>query len=93
MPDNCEINGLAGNQLSIYIDRDLRGVLTTQDSLRMISPDLPIPYLEDPNMGWHEFSEQMLEDYKVRKGFDSGLSSWEKEPNIKNTEADTNIRE
>lgn len=79
-PEDCEVSSEAGNQLSIYIDRDLRDLLTTQDSLLMVNPDMPITYLDDPDMDWQVFSSQMLEEYKAKKGFDSGLSSWEQQP-------------
>lgn len=78
-PEQCEIHGEAGNQLAIYIETDLRKLLTTQDSLSMVSLETPIAHLEDTEMDWQTFSAQMLEDYKAKKGFDSGLSSWEKQ--------------
>lgn len=78
-PEQCQIDGNAGDQMSIYVKTDLRELLTTQDSLLMVSPDSPIAHLDDPDMNWQAFSEQMLEDYKANKGFDSGLSSWQQQ--------------
>jgi DNA polymerase III delta prime subunit len=80
-PEQCEVYGDSGKQLSIYVEKDLRKLLTTQDSLLMVSPETTIPHLEDPDIDWHTFSAQMLEDYKAKKGFDSGLSRWEQQPN------------
>jgi len=79
-PEQCEIYGESGSQLAIYVKKDLRELLTTQDSLLMVSLETPIPHLEDTEMDWKAFSTQILEDYKTKKGFDSGLSSWEKQP-------------
>lgn len=87
-PEDCEVSGESGKQLSIYIDRDLRDLLTKQDSLLMVSPETPIPHLEDTEMDWQAFSTQMLEDYKAKKGFDSGFSSWEQQPEPKSEEVD-----
>lgn len=87
-PENFEISGEAGNQLSIYVGTDLRDLLTTQDTLLMVNPETPITHLDDPDMDWQVFSLQMLEDYKAKKGFDSGLSSWEQQPNAEHEEAD-----
>ncbi|MDM1697267.1 AAA family ATPase [Thiopseudomonas alkaliphila] len=87
-PESFEISGEAGNQLSVYVDRDLRNLLTTQDSLLMVSPETPVIHLDDPEMGWQAFSMQMLEDYKAKKGFDSGLSSWEQQPNAEHEDAE-----
>lgn len=91
IPENCEINGESGSQVSIYTDKDLRKLLTTQDSLVMVNPETLITYLDDHDMDWHTFSTQMLEDYKVTKGFDSGLSSWEQQPSTESE--DTGYRE
>lgn len=79
-PEQCEIYGESGKQLAIYINKDLRELLTIQDSLLMVSPEIPVTHLEDTKMDWKAFSTQMLEDYKTKKGFDSGLSSWEQQP-------------
>lgn len=87
-PESFEISGEAGNQLSVYVDRDLRNLLTTQDSLLMVSPETPVIHLDDPEMGWQAFSMQMLEDYKAKKGFDSGLSSWEQQPKEEHEDAE-----
>lgn len=87
-PEDCEVSGEVGKQLSIYIDRDLRDQLTKQDSLLMVSPETSIPHLEDSEMDWQTFSTQMLEDYKAKKGFDSGFSSWEQQPELKSEEVD-----
>lgn len=86
IPEDCEINGESGSQVSIYIDRDLRKLLTTQDSLLMVDPEVPITYLDDPDMDWHRFSTQMLEDYKATKGFESGLSAWTQETSLESNE-------
>lgn len=86
IPEDCEINGESGSQVSIYIDRDLRKLLTTQDSLLMVDPEIPITYLDDPDMDWHTFSTQMLEDYKATKGFESGLSAWTQETSLDSNE-------
>lgn len=88
-PDACEVSGEAGSQTAIYIDRDLRDILTLQDSIQLISPEAPIPYLDDPNMEWKAFSEQMLKEYKEKKGYDSGLSSWEEQPNTYGKDTDS----
>lgn len=88
-PEQCEVYGEAGNQIAIYVETDLRELLTTQDSLLMVSPETPIPHLENPDMDWHAFSSQMLEDYKASKGFDSGLSSWEQQPEPESEEVDS----
>lgn len=86
-PEQCEIYGESGSQLAIYVEKDLRELLTTQDSLLMVSLETPIPHLEDTEMDWKAFSTQMLEDYKTKKGFDSGLSSWEEQPSLENEDA------
>lgn len=86
-PEECEIYGESGSQLAIYVKKDLRELLTTQDSLSMVSPEMLIPHLEDNEMDWQAFSTQMLEDYKTKKGFDSGLSSWEQQPSLENEDA------
>lgn len=86
-PEECEIYGESGSQLAIYVKKDLRELLTTQDSLLMVSPETLIPHLEDKEMDWQAFSTQMLEDYKTKKGFDSGLSSWEQQPSLESEDA------
>ena len=75
-PQQCRIDGEASNEMSVYVEVDLRKLLTPQDALLMVSCDAPIPHLEDPEMDWQVFSAQMLAEYKATKGFDSGLSSW-----------------
>ncbi len=82
MPEHCEVYGEFGRQMSIYVNTDLRNLLTTQDSLLMMSPEISVPYLEDTEMDWQTFSLQLLEDYKVKKGFDSNLSNWEQQSNL-----------
>lgn len=88
-PDACEVSGKVGNQTAIYIDRDLRDILTLQDSIQLVSPETPIPYLDDTDIGWKEFSEQMLKEYKEKKGYDSGLSSWEEQPDSESRDTDS----
>jgi DNA polymerase III delta prime subunit len=78
-PENCQIDGESSGEMSIYVQSDLRELLTVQDSLMMASPELPIAHLDDPDMDWQAFSTQMLEDYRNKKGFDSGLSSWQQQ--------------
>ncbi|BBL88946.1 hypothetical protein VroAM7_15990 [Vibrio rotiferianus] len=71
------IGGESGDVMSIYVEKDLRELLTPQDSVLMVSPNTAIPHLDEPDMDWQTFSSRMLEEYKATKGFDSGLSSWE----------------
>lgn len=92
-PECCEISGEAGNHLSIYFDRDLRSLLTTQDTLLMVSPETSIAHLDNLDMDWQAFSQQMLEDYKAKKGFDSGLSSWEQQSSVDSEDIDTDRKE
>lgn len=80
-PENCQIDEDSADRMSIYVETDLRKVLTSQDSLLMVSPETPIAHLEDLEMDWQAFSAQMLESYKERKGFDSGLSVWQQQAN------------
>lgn len=87
-PDDCEVCGESGNQLSIYIDRDLRDILTAQDSMLMVNIETPIPHLDDLDMDWQAFSTRMLEEYNEKKGFDSGLSNWEQQTSGENEDAD-----
>lgn len=77
VPENCQIDGDSADLMSIYVETDLRKLLTTQDFLLMVSPETPIAHLVDPDMDWQAFSTQMLEEYKAKKGFDSGLSDWQ----------------
>lgn len=88
-PECCEISGDAGNHLSVYIDRDLRSLLTTQDTLLMVSPETSITHLDNPDMDWHAFSQQMLEEYKAKKGFDSGLSSWGQQSSVESEDPES----
>ncbi|MHA3099172.1 DEAD/DEAH box helicase [Acinetobacter brisouii] len=88
MPEQCEVYGEFGRQMSIYLNRDLRTLLTTQDALLMMSPETSVPYLEDPEMDWQTFSSQLLEDYKQKKGFDSNLSNWDQQSNSVSTDAE-----
>ncbi|GGW72252.1 AAA domain-containing protein [Alishewanella tabrizica] len=87
-PECCEISGEAGNHLSVYIDRDLRSLLTTQDTLLMVSPETSIAHLDNPDMDWQSFSQQMLDEYKAKKGFDSGLSSWDQQSSVESEDPD-----
>ncbi|MEZ9368444.1 AAA domain-containing protein [Shewanella sp. 10N.286.51.B2] len=80
-PENCQIDDDSAELMSIYVETDLRKLLTSQDSLLMVSPETPIAHLVDPDMDWKAFSTQMLESYKERKGFDSGLSDWQQQTN------------
>lgn len=88
MPEQCEVYGEFGRQMSIYLNRDLRTLLTTQDALLVMSPETSVPYLEDPEMDWQTFSSQLLEDYKQKKGFDSNLSNWDQQSNSVSTDAE-----
>lgn len=91
VPENCQIDGDSENkQTSIYVETDLRKLLTSQDSLMMVSPKTPIAHLVDPEMDWQAFSTQMLEDYKAKKGFDSGLSDWQQQ---RNSEGEADVKE
>jgi len=77
-PEDCRIDGDSENkETSIYVETDLRKLLTPQDSMVMVSAETPIAHLDDLEMDWQGFSTQMLESYKERKGFDSGLSNWQ----------------
>lgn len=92
-PECCEISGEAGNHLSVYIDRDLRSLLTTQDTLLMVSPETSITHLDNPDMDWQSLSQQMLEEYKAKKGFDSGLSSWDQQSSVESEDPDPEPKE
>ncbi|MBE8127759.1 AAA domain-containing protein [Photobacterium damselae] len=83
------IGGESGDVMSIYIGKDLRELLTPQDSVLMVSPDTAIPHLDEPDMDWQTFSSRMLEEYKATKGFDSGLSSWEQKVVAENESSDS----
>ncbi|ELV08564.1 AAA domain-containing protein [Wohlfahrtiimonas chitiniclastica] len=81
IPEQCEVYGTTGGQMSIYVEADLRKLLTTQDTLLMVRSDASIPHLDDSEMNWETFSLQMLDDYKKQKGFNTGLSSWKQVEN------------